>query len=151
MENSPVEFADILEAARRRGEAVTEYAPLPAGLDKFTTYAGLISSALELGKLVATEERDLQAIASHYDIEVRRISAAFREVEMAMLAGFEQDASLRERTFDAINLLIEKGQFEIASEFHRRLIDSFSRPPLETLVELRNQAGSGSGTRLRVL
>jgi len=146
--NEQTEVSQLLEAARRRGQEATGYATLPMGLDKFTAYVGLIGSALELGKLIQTEERDLKVIDTHYEVEVARISAAFREVEAAMIADFQRDESLKAQTFEAINLLIAAGQYEIASEFHKRLLDSFQRPSLEAIIDLRNAGTAGSGTRL---
>lgn len=140
----------LLDAARRRGEAATGYALLPTGLDKFNAYVGLIGTALELGKLLSSEERDLKVIATHHEIEISRISAAFCEVEAAMIADFQRDESLKTKTFEAINLLIAAGQYEIASEFHKRLLDSFQRPSLEAIIDLRNVTASASGTRLRL-
>src|ERR1700761_9343402 len=95
------EMAGLLASARARGQQAVGTGTLPAGIDKFTVYAGLISSALELGKLIETEERDLKAIDTHYAIEMARISAAFREVEAAMLADFQRDSSLRDKTFES--------------------------------------------------
>lgn len=150
MSDERCEVETLLEAARRRGEAATGHALLPAGLDKFSAYVGLIGSALELGKLLSSEQRDLKVIAIHHEIEISRISAAFREVEAAMIADFQRDESLKAKTFEAINLLIAARQFEIASEFHKRLVDSFQRPSLEAIIDLRNVAAGGSGTQLRL-
>lgn len=113
----------LLDAARRRGNAITRGVALPAGLDHFTAYVGLIGSALDLAKLATTEKRDLAVIGNYYDLERARIDAASREIEAAMTTDFARDETLKERTFESINLLIAAGQYEIAGEFHRRLMD----------------------------
>jgi hypothetical protein len=123
---------------------------LPPGLDQFAVYTGLIDSALELGKLMATEQRDLHVIERSYKLEMAAMTAAFEEVEAAMQADFARDNALRDRTFESINLLISAGQFEIASEFHKRMIDGFSRPALETIIAHRNGFAAGSGLELRM-
>jgi hypothetical protein len=138
----------LLTAARDRGTRAVGTAVIPPGLDHFTVYAGLIGSALELAKLIQTEERDLKVIDSHYQIETQRISAAFREVEAAMIADFKRDESLKEKTFEMIQMLIAAGQFEVAGEFHGRLINSFQRPALEAIIEHRKVTG-GSYIRLK--
>ncbi len=140
--------ADLLFAARERGSQMMGQAALPVGLDHFTVYAGLIGSALELGKLMQTEQRDLAVIQNHYDIAVSHIASAFAEVEKAMQADFERDESLKDKTFEAITQLIAAGQYEIAGEFHKRLIDGFKRPSLETLLDYRNRIGGESGSRI---
>lgn len=140
----------LLTAARERGSRVVGATVLPAGVDQFTAYVGLIGNALELGKLVATEERDLRVIGSHHQLTAARIAAAFREVEAAMAADFARDESLKDKTFDAINQLIAAGQYEIAAEFHRRLIDGFQRSALETIIGHRNTIASASTSRMFV-
>jgi len=140
----------LLYAARERGNQMMGGGALPAGLDHFTVYAGLIGSALELGKLIQTEERDLTVIRNHYEISVAQITAAFQEVEQAMQADFQRDETLKAKTFDAITQLIAAGQYEIAGEFHKRLIDGFSRPSLEAILEHRNDLAGSSGSRLAI-
>lgn len=144
------EAAALLVAARERGNSAVGGAVIPPGLDHFTAYVGLIGSALELGKLVQTEERDLKVIDSHYRIEMTRIGAAFKEVETAMLADFKRDESLRNKTFKMIEMLIAAKQHEIALEFYKRLLDSFQRPALEAIIEHRNSVAGRSGTLLRL-
>lgn len=150
MEDIFQERANLLSAARERGRQVIDGDLLPPGLDQFTVYAGLIGKALDLAKLLATEERDLRVIGTTYDIAMREITAAFMEVETAMSRDFERDQSTRDRTFDAINQLIAAGQYEIASEFHKRVMDGFQRPALEAILEHRNIRASGSNLRLKL-
>lgn len=138
----------LLANARERGTRAMGMTILPPGLDHFTVYVGLLSSAIELGKLISSEERDLKVIQSHYDIEMSGVAAAFREVEAAMLADFQRDTSLKTKTFESINLLIEAGQYEIASEFHKRLMDGFQRSALATIIEHRNLIAKEGGSRL---
>jgi len=139
---------DLLAAARDRGNRTIDATIIPPGLDHFTIYVGLIGSALELGKLIKTEERDLKVIGAYYEIQISNISSALKEVETAMLADFERDESLKAKTFESINLLIAAGQYEIASEFHKRLIDGFKRGALEAIIEHRNQVVRGGTSRL---
>jgi len=98
--------AELLQSARDRGNKALEGVVLPSGLDHFTVYAGLIGSALELGKLIQTEQRDLTVIDSHYKLAKANMEAAFAEVEKAMQSDFERDESLKAKTFEAITLLI---------------------------------------------
>lgn len=139
---------DFLFAARERGQAALAGAPLPAGLDQFATYAGLIGSALDLGKLIATEKRDLHAIGSHHDLRMAEITCAYQEVEAAMLADFERDEGLRAKTFAMIDKLMEAGEFAIAAEVHRRLIDGAAKPALATILDHRNGMARDSGSAL---
>ena len=138
----------LLADARRRGVETLGTAVVPQGFDNFTTYIGLIASALELGKLVATEERDLTAIGNHHEREMARIGSAFAEIETAMKADFARDASLREQTFQVINSLVAAGQHEIAMNFFETLMNNFTRPALETVLKARNEFASASGTRI---
>ncbi|OXE36092.1 MAG: hypothetical protein CGW95_09775 [Phenylobacterium zucineum] len=140
--------AELLQSARDRGSQVLENVVLPSGLDHFTVYSGLIGNAIELAKLIRTEERDLKVIESHYQLAKANLEAAFAEVERAMQVDFERDESLKTKTFEAINQLIAAGQFDIASEFHKRLIDGFNRSSLDAILAHRNAVASGSGSRL---
>lgn len=139
----------ILDEARARGANMLAGVHIPKNLDHFSIYAGLLRSALDLGKLVATEKRDIAAISAHYNTRMADIQAAFSQIEGAMIQDFHRDESLRERTFESINLLIEKGQYEVAADFHRRMIEGFSRPALETILQARNEIGSATGVRMR--
>jgi hypothetical protein len=107
--------ADLLESARTRGNKALEGVVLPSGLEHFTVYAGLIGSALELAKLIQTEQRDLTVIDSHYKLARANMEAAFSEVEKAMQSDFNRDESLKAKTFEAITQLIAAGQYDIAS------------------------------------
>lgn len=139
---------DFFAVARERGNVALAGAALPSGLDQFAVYAGLIGSALDLGKLIATEKRDLEAIQSHHALRMAQITSAYQEVEAAMLADFERDEGLRTQTFAMIDKLMEAGEFAIAAEVHRRLIDGANRPALATVLEHRNGIASGSGSTL---
>lgn len=138
----------LLGDARRRGEAMMGGIGLAPGLDQLTIYAGLVGSALELAKLIQTEQRDLTVIHHHHDIEIAKIDAAFGEIEQALLADFQSDETLRKETFSMIEKLIAAGQFEIASVFHQRLFDGPKRSLLELVVQRRNDIGQGKGTRI---
>jgi hypothetical protein len=144
------ETAELLAQARQRGSETVGSVAIPPGLDHFTAYVGLIGSALELGKLIETEERDLKVIGSHHEIEMARIAAAFREVEAAMLADFQREGSLRDKTFETINLLVTAGQHEIALKFYERFIDGFKRGALEMIIELRNRDAARSNARIEL-
>ncbi|MBS0473086.1 MAG: hypothetical protein JSR60_18595 [Proteobacteria bacterium] len=140
----------FLDQARARGAKLMGSVPVAPGLDNFTAYVGLLGSAIELGKLISSEERDLRSIETHHEREMTRIAGAFREVEAAMLADFQKENSLRDGTFETINRLIEAGQFEIASEFHRRLMDGFKRSALELIIDHRNRVAAASTTRIEL-
>lgn len=142
------EAKSLLAAARERGARAIGGVVIPAGLDQLTIYAGLIGSALELGKLMTTEDRDLKVIDSHYDIEMNKIAAAFKEVEGAMLADFNRDESFKERTFEMMRLLVAAGQFEIANQLHERMVSSFQRPALEAIIAHQNTVAKESGSYL---
>ena len=144
------ENSRLLADARERGSKAFGANVLPPGLDHVTAYVGLISSALELGKLIATEERDLKVIGNHHDLEIAKIDSAFREVEAAMIADFQRDHSLREKSFESINLLIAAGQHELALKFYERLMDGFTKGALEGLIQLRNNVSSESTTRMKL-
>jgi hypothetical protein len=145
-----MDVGGLLAAARRRGEDTMTGVVIPPGLDHFTMYVGLIHSSLELAKLKQTEARDLMVIGNHYEIESARIQAAFREVEAAMMADFQRDESLKDKNFQAITMLIAAGQYELASEFHKRFMESLKRSSLEVLLEGRNAGAAASNTRLRI-
>ena len=151
MDEESANVPQLLAVARRRGSEATASLALPSGLDHFTAYVGLIGSALELGKLVASEKRDLAVIGNHYDLERARIDTAAKEVEAAMMADFARDETLKDKTFESINLLIAAGQFEIAGEFHKRLMDSFARPSLEAIIESRKRPAIGNRVDLRCI
>jgi hypothetical protein len=143
------ETSRLLQAARERGQRVLDPTAIPQGLDHFTAYTGLISSALELAKLVQTEERDHKVIDTHYEIEIARITAEFKKTENAMRADFERDNSLRDKTFETINLLVQAGQHEIALKFFEGMLGGFSRGALDALINRSNSASEGTGVSLK--
>ena len=138
----------LLIEARQRGRDVLGTAVLPPGTEHIAAYIGLISNALELGKLLATEQRDLEVIGSHHEIEIAKIGVAFKETEAAMRADFERDTALREQAFLAINSLIAAGQYEVATKFYEILMGGFRRPALETIMENRNAIAANTKTRM---
>lgn len=144
------EHGRLLADARERGSKAFGTSVLPPGLDHVTAYIGLLSSALELGKLISTEERDMEAISSHHNIEISKIAAAFKEVEAAIIADFQRDHSLREKSFESINMLIAAGQHDLALKFYERLMAGFTGGALEGLIHLRNNAASESTTRIKL-
>ena len=148
MKDAGEETAKLLQTARQRGREAIGPSDLPQGLDHFTVYVGLLSSAIELAKLVQTEERDKLVIETHYEMEMKRIDNAFAEIEMAMQADFARDESIRTRTFEAVNKLIEAGKHEIALKFFERMVEGQSRGALDSLILLRNSAAEGTGTKL---
>jgi len=150
MDDLDSEAGALLVAARERGARTVGRTPIPSGMDNATVYVGLIDRALELATLIQTEERDLKVIESHYKIEMARIGAAFREVEVAMMADFKRDESLKKKTFRMIELLIKAGQHDVALEFYKRMTDSFKRPALEAIIEHRNTIARSTGSRIRL-
>ena len=136
----------LLSAARERGARAIGGVAIPSGLDQLAIYAGLIGSALELGKLIQTEERDKKVIDNHYNIEMNWIGAAFKEVEAAMMADFNRDESFKEKTFEMMRLLVAAGQFEIANQLHERMVSSFQRPALESIIAHQNALTKESGS-----
>jgi len=140
------EHARLLADARRREDGGWEVMA-PASLDPAIIYGELMSKALDLAKLIATETRDLEAIRAHYEIEVARIDAGFRTIEAFLAATLEQDRSLREKSFETINLLIAQGQHALALKFYEKLVDGSRGGGLEALVDFRNQVASQSATR----
>jgi hypothetical protein len=150
MDDLDGEANGLLVAARARGARAVGPAAIPSGMDNATAYIGLIDRTLELATLIQTEERDLKVIESHYKIEIARITAAFREVEIAMMADFKRDETLKQKTFEMIELLIGAGQHDIALEFYKRMTDSFQRPALEAIIEHRNNVAASTGSRIRL-
>jgi len=67
-----------------------------------------------------------------------------------MQSDFERDESLKAKTFEAITQLITAGQYDIASEFHKRLIEGFNRSSLDAILQHRNQMAGNTGSRLYV-
>lgn len=149
MTGSHLELAELLRGARERGRALTGAEAIKQSYEAFTTYAGLISRSMELAKLKATEKRDLAAIGAHYEIESSRIALAFKQLEAELRASFSQNEMLMASSFQCIEMLIAAGEHEIASEFHRRMLENLHRPSLDQVVDARNAAAEGSGTRLR--
>lgn len=138
----------LLAEARQRGQEALGGSVMPPGGEHITAYIGLVANAIELGKLLATEERDLQVIANHHEIEMAKIADAFKQVEAAMRADFERESSLRQQAFASIDKLIAAGQYEVATRFYEILMSGFSRPALETILAHRNELASNTQTRM---
>lgn len=151
MNDFAADTSRLLAAARERGQKILAGAPPLTGLDQVAVYVGLIGSALELAKLVQTEERDLKVIEAHYSIEISRINAAFKETEMAMQLAFDRDHSLRAKTFKVIELLISANQHEIALKFYERMLDGFSNITLDSLLARHSAATEGTGMSVKRL
>ncbi len=139
----------LFAAARARGQERIVGIATPAGLDHLTPLLGLVSQSIELGKLLATEERDLKVIETHYQIEMARIQGEFRILEAEMAGTFKDNATLRAETFLFINKLADAGHFELAMEAYRRLMDALKGPSLEERIDRGNAAGGSFGSRIR--
>lgn len=109
-----------------------------------TDLTSLLIEGIQLGKLIATEERDLESIRTGYKLRSEFMENKHQEV-MNEIERFYDD---RQGTIDAINrqseLLIAAGQYEVAQVLLSKLIDMVaSNSPLRSAMGLRDDKFQG--------
>lgn len=112
--------------------------PLPFTLHS-TELMGLLVEAVQLGKLIATEERDLEAIRADYRLKSEYLEKQHTQI----ISEIEHFYGERKLIIDKINeqadRLTAAGQFEMAQALLNKLIDMVANhSPLRTTMELRN-------------
>lgn len=102
-----------------------------------TSIPGLLVEAMQLAKLVATEERDLASIRADFALRIRQLDDN-REKALLLITNeyrerSEQIALLNEN----VRLLIQLHQFEIAQQIMNRMADILSDSPLRRALPVR--------------
>ena len=110
--------------------------PTPFRLQS-TDIPGLLVEAMQLAKLLATEERDLAAIRTDFALRIREMDDN-REKATQLITGeykerSEQIALLNEN----VKLLISMNQFEIAQQIMNRMADILTDSPLKRAMHLK--------------
>ena len=130
MNHSSLTPIDVLvRDARSRAE------PIPFRFQS-TNIPGLLVEAMQLAKILATEERDLEALRSDFALRIRKLDDN-REKAVLLINGeykerSEQIALLNEN----VKLLIGLNQFEIAQQIMNRMADILSDSPLRRAMSL---------------
>lgn len=101
---------------------------------------GLLIEAIQLAKLVTTEQRDLEVIRNEYTLKSQYLEQKHTEI----ITMIEKEYEGRAQIIGAINAraeqLISSGQYDAAQVILNRMIDIIeSGSPLRSAMELRNQ------------
>jgi hypothetical protein len=98
---------------------------------------GLLKESFILAQLVATEKRDLLAIRADYELRLRQIEMN-AQMSITMIQEEYKERSAQIAMLDKnVQLLIEVGQFEIASQIMNRMADILSESPLKRALSFR--------------
>ena len=113
--------------------------PIPFTLNS-TDLTGLLIEAIQLGKLVATEKRDLEAIRSNYKERSERLENLHNEIMTEIKEFYGQRQAIIDKINHQSDQLIAAGQYDVAEVLLSKLIDMVANhSPLRTAIELRNE------------
>lgn len=102
-----------------------------------TDIGKLLSEAVQLSTLIATEVRDLEAIRADLALRSQKLNNIHEEV----MSLIKNEYRSRERQADLIHenvrLMIQAGQYKIAQEILNRLTDILADSPLKMAMEYR--------------
>lgn len=122
-----------VRAARGRAEPV-----------QFTLGAGdiltLAIEAMQLAKLVATEERDIMAIRADHALRSQRMADLHEEIMFLIEQEYQSRAQQVACIHEQVKLLIACDQFAIAQHIMDRLTDLLAVSPFE--LALRHRSGN---------
>ena len=117
-------------------DATARAAPVTYRLQSLTVF-DLLTETVGLAKLLATEERDLLAIRTEYELRTASI-ANLHAVNMNLIdREYEERKINSESFFRSANFLMEKGQYEIAQQLMNRLADILASSPLDKVLSKR--------------
>jgi len=113
--------------------------PIPFTLNS-TDLTGLLIEAIQLGKLLTTEQRDLEAIRSDYKLRSEYLADQHNQI----INEIDRFYNERENTINQINqkadLFIASGQYDIAEGLLKQLIQLVaSNSPLRSAMDLRDK------------
>jgi len=119
-----------LDNARKRAE------PTPITLHS-TDLIGLLKEAVELGKLKATESRDLEAIRTDYMKTYKELD----DYHNRAMSALDQEYAKRNKMIDEISAmakqLISQGQYEAGQAIISQMLDIIAKQdsPLNTVIQ----------------
>lgn len=101
------------------------------------TVLDLLTEAVGLAKLLATEERDLLAIRNEYELRTASLANS-HTVDVLLIDREYEERKIQTETFNrTVHLLIGQGQFEIAQQLMNRLADILAVSPLDKVLRKR--------------
>lgn len=103
-----------------------------------TTVLDLLVEAVELAKILATEERDLAAIRAEYEIRSARLANNHTENVMLINREYDERQIQINMLNDTVHKLITANQFIIAQQLMNRLADILAASPLDKVLKHRN-------------
>lgn len=101
------------------------------------TVLDLLVEAVDLAKLLATEERDLLVIRSEYEHRAATLANEHATNVLLIDHDYEERKIQTEALNKAAHLFIKEGQHEIAQQIMNRLADILASSPLDKLLNSR--------------
>ena len=97
----------------------------------------LLVESVQLAKLAATEERDLEAIRSDFALRTQKLSQIHEEVMFMVEKEYSERGQQTALIHKQVELLIGLGQYEIARQILNRLTDILADSPLKNALNYR--------------
>ena len=110
--------------------------PLPFRLQS-TDITGLLVEAMQLAKLVATEERDLESIRTDFALRIREIDNSREKATMLISGEYKERSEQITLLNENVKLLIKMNQFDAAVLIMNRMADILADSPLKRAMPLK--------------
>lgn len=117
-------------------DATARAVPVTYRLQSLTVF-DLLTEVVGLAKLLATEERDLLAIRTEYELRTASIANLHAVNLMLIDREYEERKVYTDSINRTVNILIEKGQYLIAQQLMNRLADILASSPLDKVLSKR--------------
>lgn len=112
--------------------------PVPFTLRAGDLY-GLLSETIQLVKLVATKEKDLEAIRTDHALRSRHLENLHKETMLLIEKKYNERSQMIAGINENSKLLIAAGEYAAAQQIMNRLADFLSNNnPLREALEFRN-------------
>lgn len=128
MENVPINAT--LLAARERGQ------PLPFQFQA-TDVIGLAKEVAEVCKLVATEERDLLAIRTHYELHAKLLEENHEQTMYKLQRHYDNQSQFIKSIEGFAALMVQAGEYAVAKQIMSELIEKLNTEAPPTTMEIK--------------
>lgn len=102
-----------------------------------TTMLDLLLEAVELAKILATEERDLLAIRSDYELRTAKLANSHALNVLSINHEYESRKIQMETFHRVVEKMMESGEFAPAQQLMNRLADILAMSPLDKILTKR--------------
>lgn len=130
MDKKPIDIT-LFQQAQQRSEPFTYQM-------HSNNLVGLAVEAIQLAKLVATEERDLEAIRTHHELRMQFLERTHEEILIDVQSRYTERAQIIDAIKEYAKMLVTAGEYGAAQQIMMQLAALLtSESPLATALNLR--------------